>query len=167
MRYLVLLSLFAAVAPLAAAQGVAPPYAYLEYCAKNRDPGCVRAISPADLAAINMVVTDAIKTQEDVSVLDAWEAFPPSHAGDCDDDVATKRMALVGLGVDPKAMHFEAGLANGERHIVLVVTLNGKDWVMDRKTPNSVYPASKRPYPWVAQERETQTSVAWQEGAGQ
>lgn len=140
---------------------VAPPYPFLEYCARNRDPGCERVITVQDLAVINWVVTDAIKTAENPDPLDPWEAFPASHIGDCDDDAATKRMALVGLGFDPKGMRFETGLANGERHIVLIVTLDGKDWVMDRKTPDRVYSVAKRPYQWTPQEREAQTSLNW------
>lgn len=148
------------IAP-AFSQDVAPPYAHLEYCYKARDAGCARTLTPHDLAVINMVVTDAIKTVENLDPLDPWTPFPASHTGDCDDDAATKRGALLGLGFDPKAMHFETGLANGERHIVLVVTIDGKEWVMDRKTPDRVYPANKRPYDWKPQERETAGSLNW------
>lgn len=153
--------MIALIALQLATADIAPPYSYLRYCYETRDAGCVRHLTKKDLAVVNMVVTDAIKTEEHPDALDPWEVFPKSNKGDCDDDAATKRAALLGIGIDPTAMHFETGLANGERHIVLVVTLDGKDWVMDRKTPDRIYPADKRPYKWTPQEREAPSSLNW------
>ena len=138
------------------------PYSGLQYCYVTRDPGCIReTFTPEDLALINLEVTEAITTVENDDYYDPWTPFPADRRGDCDDDAATKRAALLGQGFDPKAMHFETGYVDGQPHIVLVVTLNGKDWVMDRKTPDRVYVTSKRPYQWQPMAREGRR-VQWE-----
>lgn len=136
-------------------------YSWLRYCYDTRDPGCVsETFTPTDLAYVNKVVTDGIETQENPDYYDPWTPFPADRKGDCDDDAATKRAALIGLGFNPRAMHFETGLANGERHIVLVVSLDGKDYVLDRKSPDAIYTTGKRPYRWEPIAREA-TGVLW------
>lgn len=139
------------------------PYPWLEYCYRTRDPGCiVETITPRDLALVNLEITDAIRTVENPDYYDPWEAFPASRMGDCDDDAATKRAALIALGMDPQAMRFEIGEANGERHIVLIVRLDGKEYVLDRKTPDRIYPPSRRPYDWRPIARQSQLSLIWE-----
>lgn len=146
------------------------PYPWLEYCYRTRDPGCiVETITPYDLALVNMAVTEAITTKTDGDPLDPWEAFPESREGDCDDDAATKRAALIGLGVDPKSMHFEMGEVtepDGRKvgHLVLVVRLNGRDYILDRKTPDRIYTPEKRPYHWRAIASQSPASLAWPTG---
>ena len=138
------------------------PYPWLEYCYRTRDPGCiVEAITPRDLALINLEITDAIRTLENPDYYDPWTPFPADRMGDCDDDAATKRAALIALGMDPQAMRFEIGEANGERHIVLIVRLDGKEYVLDRKTPDRVYTVGKRPYAWAPLATEPVTGVIW------
>ena len=143
------------------AASVTLPFPYLEYCYRTRDPGCiVKEITPFDLAIINKEITEGIRTREDDDYYDPWTPFPPDRYGDCDDDAASKRGALIALGFDPKAMHFETGYADGEPHIVLVVTLNGKSYVLDRKSPDKIYPPSARPYDWKPMASQTDT-VLW------
>lgn len=142
------------------------PYPWLEYCWRTRDPGCVvETITPKDLALINLEITDAIVTREDPDYYDPWTPFPADRKGDCNVDAATKRAALLALGVNPKAMRFETGEAEGQRHIVLVVTLAGRDYVMDRKTPDRVYVPGARPYAWKPLARQTQAGPIWKEGS--
>lgn len=136
-------------------------YSFLRYCYETKDPGCIaETITPYDLAIVNKVVTEAIITDEDDDYYDPWTPFPHDRHGDCDDDAATKRQALIALGFNPKAMHFETGYANGEPHIVLVVTLDGKDYVLDRKSPDRIYPPAKRPYAWKPIAAES-NNVLW------
>lgn len=147
--------------------GVTIPYSWLQYCAATRDPSCIRAlITPRDLALINREVSEAIITREDQGYYDSWTPFPPDRHGDCDDDAATKRLALVALGLDPKAMHFETGEVtepDGRKvgHIVLVVRLEGRDYVLDRRTPGQIYTPLNRPYAWRPMASEDQASVLW------
>lgn len=137
------------------------PYPWLEYCAKTRDPGCIaEKIEPFDLAIINKEITEGIITREDDSYYEPWTPFPADRIGDCNTDAATKRAALLALGMDPKAMHFETGYADGQPHIVLVVTLDGKDYVLDRKSPDRIYPPAKRPYAWKPIAAES-NNVLW------
>lgn len=163
------LALALAVAPSAAQDGqaVTLPYPWLQWCFATRDPSCVRrTITPTDLALINREITEAIITREDPDYYDPWTPFPADRHGDCDDDAATKRAALLALGVDPRAMHFETGEVtepDGRKvgHIVLVVRLDGKDYVLDRRTPNSIYPPARRPYPWRPKAIENSQTVVW------
>ena len=155
--------MIAALALMWQAATVTLPYPWLEYCHRTRDPGCiVETITPYDLALINLEITEAIETVENPDYYDPWTPFPADRRGDCDDDAATKRAALAALGHDPKAMRFETGEADGQRHIVLVVTLAGKDYVMDRKTPDRVYSPAKRPYTWKPLSMQTPERVTWQ-----
>ena len=149
-----------------AQESVTLPYPWLEYCARTRDPGCiVQTITPFDLAIINREITEGIITREDDGYYDPWVPFPPDRMGDCDDRAASTRQALLALGVDPKALRFETGLVkepDGRTlgHIVVVVTLDGREWVLDSKTPDKVYPPSKRPYAWKPMAAES-PNILW------
>jgi predicted transglutaminase-like cysteine proteinase len=161
--------MFAAL--ILAQQVVVLPYTNLERCHRERDPGCiVETWTPLDLALVNKTVTQEIETVADSSPSDPWLAFPRDAsgriAGDCDDDAATKRAALIALGFDPKAMHFETGEVKEPDgsiigHIVLVVTLNGKNYYLDRKTPDLIYTADKRPYEWRLKSQEVVGRLQW------
>lgn len=146
---------------------VALPYPFLEYCAKTKDPGCiVETLTPKDLAYINKLVTETIITVANSDPLEPWTPFPPDRKGDCGHQAATERQILLALGVDPKAMRFETGEVtepDGRKvgHIVLLVTLDGKEWVMDRKTPDMLYPPSKRPYEWRPLAKEVRGQLVW------
>lgn len=150
------------------AASVVLPYPWLEYCYRTRDPGCVlQKITPRDLALVNMAVTEAITTKADGSPMDPWQPFPASREGDCDDDAATKRAALLGLGFDPGAMNFEMGEVtepDGRKvgHIVLVVQLEGRAYVLDRLTPDRIYTPDRRPYSWRAIASQSNTSLTWE-----
>lgn len=146
------------------------PYSWLEYCARSRDPGCVvETIRPLDLAYINKLIAETITTEPNTDPLDPWEAFPASRRGDCDDHTVTARAALIALGVPASSMRIELGEVtepDGRTvgHAVLVVTLDGLEWVMDRRTPDVLYPPTKRPYAWRPLARQSSASVVWQSG---
>ncbi len=152
---------------IAQAVTVSLPYSHLVYCGQTKDPGCIiENLTPRDLALINKTVTEAIITEANSDPFDPWTPFPPDRKGDCDDQAATERQILLALGVDPKAMRFEIGEViepDGRRagHIVLVVTLNGKEWIMDRKTPDLLYPPNKRPYEWRPVTMESPGQLVW------
>lgn len=141
-------------------------YSWLQYCAQTKDPGCIaEQITPYDLAIINKEITEGIITREDDSYYDPWVPFPPDRMGDCDDRAASVRQALLALGIAPKDIRFETGLVkepDGRElgHIVVVVRLNGKEWVLDSKTPDKIYTSDKRPYPWTPMASESD-NVLW------
>ncbi len=161
MRIVALLWILLTSAPAAAQEDVTLPYSWLRYCYETRDPGCIAdTITPRDLALLNKEITEGLITVENPDYYDPWIPFPADRRGDCNTDAATKRAALLALGLDPRAMRFETGLAAGERHIVLVVTLEGRDFVLDRKSPDAIYPPTKRPYDWKPIAREG-AGVLW------
>ena len=154
--------MIAALAFMWQAATVTLPYPWLEYCYRTRDPGCaVETITPRDLALLNMEITEAIQTVENPDYYESWTPFPAGRTGDCNTDAATKRGALLALGLDPMAMRFETGEADGERHIVLVVRLDGREYVLDRKTPDRIYAPDKRPYAWKPLATQTPEQVTW------
>lgn len=169
------LALTPSAAQQPSADVVTLPYSWLQYCWATRDPACIRpAITPFELGLINREVTEAIITRENPDYYDPWTPFPADRRGDCDDDAATKRAALLALGVDPRAMHFETGEVtepDGRKvnHIVLVVRLTrfeggepvSRDYVLDRRTPDRIYPPAQRPYAWRAKAAENPQTVVW------
>lgn len=161
------------LAPFAIAQQARPgriylPYPYLKLCAQLPAGACRKPrITREHLVAINEVVTASIKTVEDPSPLDPWTPFPPGETGDCDDQVATEWATLLAFGMSPDALSIEAGVATdadgaAANHLVLVVTLDdGARWVMDRKTPTTVYPPDDRPYDWRPTATQDHASPLW------
>lgn len=148
------------------------PYSYLEWCNSAPLGACFRTkpITLKELALLNLEITEAIQTVENEDYYDQWKAFPRDAAGritgDCDDDVATKRQALMLLGIPPTDMWFETGMVTEPdgrklRHIVLNVRVGDKVYVMDRKTPNMLYTPDKRPYTWEPIAREDRSQVTW------
>lgn len=139
------------------------PYGWLAYCAATKDPGCLKGtITPRDLALVSQSIAEGLTPVENLDPSTSWAPFPPGARGDCKNHVASTRQALIALGMDPKAMRFEGGeLEDGSKHLVLIVTLAGTDYVLDMKTPGMAYPTTQRQYPWkrVAIEGER---VAWE-----
>jgi predicted transglutaminase-like cysteine proteinase len=152
---------------IAQAVQITLPYPWLEHCYRSKDPGCVvERLRLEDLIFVNMAVAGAIETAENADPLDPWEAFPASRRGDCDDHVMTVRAALQALGVPASAMRVELGAVIEEGgqetgHVVLVVMLDGKDWVLDRKTPDQAYRPSARPYKWRLKAAQPASGAAW------
>jgi predicted transglutaminase-like cysteine proteinase len=143
------------------------PYPGLEYCYRTRDPGCiVETITPRDLAYVNKAVVEAIAVRENTDPYEPWEVFPADRKGDCGARAATVRAALLALGFDPKAMRFEVGEVtepNGQTlgHIVLLVDLSGKTYVVDSKTPDMIYTPDKRPYAFRPKATQSSQTVVW------
>jgi predicted transglutaminase-like cysteine proteinase len=143
------------------------PYPWLEHCYRAKDPGCVvERLRLEDLIFVNMAVAGALEIEENADPLDPWEAFPPSRRGDCDDHVMTVRAALLALGVNASWMRVELGTVIADDgsesgHAVLVVTLEGKDWVLDLKTPDQAYRPSARPYKWRLKAVQPLSGAAW------
>lgn len=139
------------------------PIGHIRYCVEYHDPGCIKqTITPTDLAYINKAIVEWMTPRDNPDPGQRWEAF--KQDGDCENHVASVRQALLAFGLDPKAMHFEAGeiTESGKvsQHVVLVVRLNGKDWVADMKTPDFLYTPNDRPYPWKPVTSET-SNVLW------
>lgn len=131
------------------------PLGYLEMCVDRRDGSChVQHMTADDLAAIHVQVTAAIGTLENSDPDEAWRVFPRDQAGklrgDCSDQVATERAILLELGIPAKDLAIETGRvrqADGSEvgHVVLIVSLAGDRWILDRRVPAGIYPAAKRP----------------------
>lgn len=131
------------------------PIGYLEMCVDRRDGSChVQHMTADDLAAIHVQVTAAIETLENANPDEPWRVFPRDPAGrlrgDCSDQVATERAILLELGIPAKDLAIETGRvrnADGSEtgHVVLIVALDGKRYVLDRRVPSGIYGAEKRP----------------------
>lgn len=145
------------------------PIGYVRYCAEYRDPGCVvEQVTPQDLAYLNKAIVEWMEPVDNPDPGQRWEAF--KRDGDCENHVASVRLALVAFGVNPKDMRFEAGTiteADGRtaQHVVLVVALRGKEWVVDMKTPDMLYRTTDRPYPWTPLTSESD-GVIWKAEEG-
>lgn len=153
------------VTPPASAQAM--PYSWLRLCATTLNAHCERPeITVQDLADLHRTVSAAIKTVENNDPFDPWTPFPVDEYGDCDDQAATERAALIALGMDPKALTFETGRVtepDGREvgHIVLLVALGGKTYVLDRKMPLGLYEAPRRPYAWRRTATENHAGIVW------
>lgn len=131
------------------------PLPYLEMCADRRDGSCfVRSLTPEELSTLHQVITTSIATADARDADDPWRVFPRDKdgnlRGDCDDQVATERAVLLALGIPAKDLAIETGRvrnADGSEdgHVVLIVTLEGRRWVLDRRVPAGAYEASRRP----------------------
>lgn len=139
-------------------------YAWLAYCAQLRDPGCiVREIGAEDIAWVNAAINRGMTPVNDAGP-DTWTPFPADRRGDCDDYVVSKRLALFALGFPADAMTIVAGaLDNGDRHLVLEVTLSGATWVLDNLVTDEIYRSGKQPYGWREIARQPVTGAIWRQ----
>lgn len=137
-------------------------YAWLEYCGLSRDPGCVvQSFSKVDLAWLNAAINRAITPVDDEGA-DTWTPFPADRAGDCDDYVVSKRLALQALGVPAASMVVVAGARDtGESHLVLEVTIDGEVWVLDSLVIDELYRPGKQPYAWREIARQPSSGAIW------
>ena len=147
------------------------PYPWLELCAKG-GAKCEREVSVQDLADLHRTISTVMQTLGNEDPLDPWTAFPARAAdgkiyGDCDDQAATERAVLIGFGIDPKAMKFVTGKVrepDGREvgHIILVVELDGSQWVLDRRMPEGLYLfGSKMPGGWKTTAIENHAGAVW------
>lgn len=147
------------------------PIGFLEMCAERRDRSCaVRTLSADDLAALHVQISSAIETEENADPDEAWRVFPRDEAGrlrgDCSDQVATERAVLIELGIPPEDLSIETGRvrqANGSEvgHVVLIVRLDGRRWVLDRRVPSGIYGAEKRPKDYRTTAAQEPGSLLW------
>lgn len=143
-------------------------YSHLENCYRERSDDCrVRSILVEDLQIVNRLVWQNIADKPDPSPADPWIAFPRSRLGDCDDHTVTVRAALRTLGMPDEAMRIHMGYiweADGRMvgHAVLGVMIDGREWILDRRTPDSVYLAEARPYSWRPIASQPDGRVIWE-----
>jgi predicted transglutaminase-like cysteine proteinase len=149
----------------AAAESVILPYEWLEMC--SRQGGCERAapLSMEDVAWVNAAINRAITSSDDPGE-DPWRAFPENRTGDCDDYVATKRAALLALGVEAGSLTIVTGWAtypDGTRtpHIVLEVAFGDSSLTLDNLVVDAIYPPGAAPYPFIPEAREPRSGVLW------
>lgn len=138
------------------------PYGFLELCAADPSRSCaVDKVTLEDVAAINTQVNLSI---EPVTGANPWRPFPEDRKGDCTTYAATKRAALLGLGMAPRDVRFAGGVTeSGEQHLVLEVTVDGKVWILDNRVPETIYAPGKGPYPLKISERQSFDRAIWSE----
>jgi predicted transglutaminase-like cysteine proteinase len=141
------------------------PYAWLEHCAKMPAARCqVEAVTLSDVARVNKVINEGIKPKPDAD--ERWTVFPADRRGDCDDFAVTKRAALLALGMPADVLTLELGDVFREgawsRHLVLVVSIEGKAWVLDNLERDSLYTTAKRPRPWRSLAFQPQRGATWE-----
>lgn len=162
MKYLILL--FALLAAPASAQSFAP-YEWLSYCVKQGEGSCDlnRKLMADDLAWIHASVNDGMTP--DNSQAGEWIAFPESRKGNCADYSISYRAAAIAFGLDPRALHLEAGyvgeISEANVHSVLVVDLGTAGvWVLD-SLARGIYSPDARPYVWTPIAKQQPTKVEW------
>lgn len=136
------------------------PYGFLELCAADPSRSCaVDKVTLEDVAAINTQVNLSI---DPVIGANPWRPFPQDRRGDCTTYAATKRAALIGLGLPPRDVRFAGGVTeSGESHLVLEVTIDGKAWILDNRVPETIYAPGKAPYPLTLTEYQSFNRAVW------
>lgn len=107
------------------------------------------------LSQVNRTVNRTVRPREDdfMRVGDDWRR-PEDGTGDCEDYALEKREQLRLRGF-PAAQTFLAVVYSREAglHTVLVATVEGRDYVMDNRSP-WVMPWRDAPYEWVKREAQ-------------
>jgi predicted transglutaminase-like cysteine proteinase len=146
------------------------PYSFIEACATKPNMRCERPITLQGVIDMHGVITEGIKTRDNPDPYDAWTPFPRDPDGrifgDCDDQAASERAALIAFGMDPSKLAFESGKVkepDGREvgHVVLVVELDGKRYVLDRRYPQGVYPADGKRPNWTTTAMESHSQITW------
>lgn len=149
------------------------PLPYVAMCAERQYRACaVDVITVDDLAALHRLISEAYAPDDSDAASspdDPWRIFPPDMKMDCDDLVASERAALEAFGLDPRAMSIETGKVTEPDghvlgHVVLIVELDGRRWVLDRKVPQGIYEDGKRPYRWTQSARQSHKGILWSSG---
>ena len=144
------------------------PYPFLEYCVKSHADCHVDKITTTDLAFVNKEISEGFipTVPDNESYYDHWVSFPPDRKGDCDDEVVTKRDALIALGFDPRKLTVELGTAiypSGKRvnHAILWAEIDGKRWALDSIVPDMIYTELDRPYKWEGIAKQSHEHLLW------
>ena len=134
-----LLAAPSAAASLETGDFMAPPAAFVQFCADYPDQ-CVTVGGPGavemdarrwrELARVNAVVNAEIAPQADPNGADAWTLGV--RTGDCDDYAVEKRRRLIASGWPSASVLLAvARTQNGEGHLVVVVRTTGGEFVLD------------------------------------
>lgn len=140
------------------------PYAWLEHCATQPAARCeVAKVTLMDVARVNKVINEGIAPAKDQD--ERWTVFPADRRGDCDDYAVSKRAALMALGMPADAMRLELGEVYRNNkwtpHLVLVVKVEGHEWVLDNLERDSIYAPDDRPRPWRDFASQPFSNVMW------
>lgn len=149
----------------------APPSGFVDYCARNASE-CSEvsefAAAPVELdperfeqlAEVHWTATTSIRyvsDQEQYGRKEYWTL--PTDAGDCEDLVLVMRHDLIERGWPRSALRMSMAVTEkGENHLVLVVTTDSGDYVLDNRQQR-VLPWSDLPYAWV--KRQGPNQRAW------
>jgi predicted transglutaminase-like cysteine proteinase len=144
---------------------VPPPMGFVRFCGAG-GIGCNREAAPGAAAApvagdnllrlaerVNRSVNDAMTFRDDPT--DRWERPQAGRKsawlqGDCEDYAIEKRARLISAGFPPDRLFYAVGYRRSVGlHAVLVARIDGRDLVLDNRTP-WVRPYSEAPYTWVA-----------------
>ena len=123
-----------------------PPAGWVEFCVEYYPECKTKPSAPRDmllttqareeLERINSWVNTHVKPMTDMDhwgVVDRWN-YPDDGYGDCEDYVLLKRRLLIQLGWPREALLVTVVLDNeDEGHVVLTVTTDKGDYVLDNK----------------------------------
>lgn len=123
----------------------------------------LNARSLAELREVNAGVNDAIWPAHDDYDEDIWSIAP--DAGDCDDYAVTKRDTLIRMGYAPSALLLTtARTERGEKHLVLVVSTDQGDLVLDNRV-DEIRDWRDVRYTWEARQSSVNPKI-WQTVTG-
>jgi predicted transglutaminase-like cysteine proteinase len=144
---------------------VAPPMGFVRFCEAG-GIGCNRDAAPSAAATplasndllrlakrVNRSVNNAMTFRDDRT--DRWERPSAGRKnawlqGDCEDYAIEKRARLISAGFPADRLFYAVGYRRSVGlHAVLVARIDGRDLVLDNRTP-WVRPYSEAPYTWVA-----------------
>ncbi len=158
-----------AVAGMALGGAVPAPMGFTAFCvsyphACAATPNAAKTVALessrlAELEAVNARVNEAIWPAADDYDADVWSIAP--EAGDCDDYAVTKREQLIAMGYPPAALLLTtARTERGERHLVLVVSTDSGDLVLDNRT-DAIRDWRDVRYTWEARQSSINPKI-WQ-----
>lgn len=143
-------------------RGTMPPFAYIQFCVKNRaacrDTAGKLAMAGGNkvkltkhleqqLASVNQSVNSSMRPRRD-GPSDRWAIG--DRAGDCEDFAMTKRARLIAAGWPSSALSMTVvKTRSGEGHAVLSVHTSNGTLVLDN-LKKSVRPLNKVPYKIIA-----------------
>ena len=157
-------------------RNVAPPSAFLNFCARFRDQCEETPANPPwsapperlmELMAVNYAVNhsmEAMTDQDLYEVSDYW-TIPIVLYGDCEDYVLVKRKRLMDLGWPARALLVTVVFHHGEGHAVLIAVTPDGDLVLDNKV-DDVKPWHDTSYYFISRQssehpREWRSLVRW------
>ena len=151
-----------------------PPYSYTVFCVRYpaeckpepEQSTAQVALTPerrAQLVKVNAEVNAAISRMRKPPGYEGlgWQVWPT--AGDCNDYAVTKRHELLQRGWPVRAARLAVVIVpSGEYHLVLVVSTNEGDLVLDNLRGN-ITPWDRLPYKWVRiQSQSPKYDPLWQ-----